>query len=70
MRGTWGVLPLAACQVHPLARAQVHGDAVVRHPLLRSAGRRLLGRLKPVWGRMDALMQDVRCMVGFFGNLQ
>ena len=51
-------------------QSQVHGDAVAERPLLRDAARRLLGRLKPVWGRLDGLLQDVRCMVGYFGNLQ
>jgi len=50
--------------------AQVHGDAMVQTPVLRRIGQRLLTRLKPVWGRLDALMQDTRCMVAYFGNLQ
>ncbi|KAF5840981.1 quinon protein alcohol dehydrogenase-like superfamily [Dunaliella salina] len=58
------------CQALLQLVLQVHGDAIVKQPLLRSTAQRLLGHLKPVWGRLDTLMQDVRCMVGYFGNLQ
>ena len=39
-------------------------------PALTTEARRLLTTLKPAWGRVEALMQEVRCDVQYFGNLQ
>lgn len=54
----------------PTQTPQVHGDLLSDRPELKSVGRRLLAKLRPVWGRLDGSLQDVRSMVAFFGNLQ
>lgn len=50
--------------------AQVHGDAIVEQPLLRAVAARLYRRLAPTWCRLDGLLSELRCAVGFFSNLQ
>ena len=40
------------------------------HPSLVAGARRLQSALKPAWVRVEALMQEVRCDVQYFGNLQ
>lgn len=52
------------------AALRVHGDAIVAHPRLKEAAVRVEKRLQATWTRLDGLLQNVRCMVGFFGNLQ
>jgi hypothetical protein len=48
----------------------VHGEAITRHVQLAEAAARIQERLKVTWARVDGLMQNVRCMVSYFGNLQ
>jgi hypothetical protein len=58
------------CQAVLQAALAVHGEAIVEQPLLRDAALRLKAQLRGAWGRLDTLLQGVRCMVEFFGNLQ
>jgi U3 small nucleolar RNA-associated protein 21 len=58
------------CQAVLQAALAVHGEAVMEQPLLRGAAQRLKTRLRGDWQRLDELLQGVRCMVDFFGNLQ
>jgi hypothetical protein len=48
----------------------VHGDSVAQHPPLRERAVRIEKKLRVAWTRLDDLMQGVRCMVGFFSNMQ
>ena len=48
----------------------MHGDTIMLHPELVAEARRLQAALRPAWGRVEGLLQDVRCMVQYFGNLQ
>ena len=52
------------------AALRVHGDAVMAHEPLRERARRVEKRLQASWGRIEDLIQTVRCMIGFFGDLQ
>ena len=52
------------------AALRVHGDSVLRHAALRERGTRIEQKLQATWSRLDDLMQGVRCMVGFFSNMQ
>lgn len=52
------------------AALRVHGDAIVAHAPLKERAVRVEKRLQATWSRLDGLLQNVRCMVGFFGNLQ
>jgi hypothetical protein len=49
---------------------QVHGDAIMERPPLKAVAQRLHTKLRPVWSRLDDLLQECRCMVSFFGHLQ
>jgi hypothetical protein len=49
---------------------QVHGDTIMAHLQLVEQARSLQTALKPAWQRLEGVMQDVRCMVQYFGNLQ
>lgn len=49
---------------------QVHGDVIAEHAELAECAQRTQQRLAATWRRLDGLMQSVRCMVGFLGNLQ
>jgi U3 small nucleolar RNA-associated protein 21 len=49
---------------------QVHGDSIMQHAELLAPARQLQAALKPAWQRVDGLMQGVRCMLSYFGNLQ
>ncbi len=46
------------------------GDAIAARPALAARASRLRGLVAGGWARLDGLLQHVRCMVGFFGNLQ
>lgn len=48
----------------------VHGDVIAAHPELAERAQRTQQRLAATWRRLDGLLQSVRCMVGFLGNLQ
>jgi hypothetical protein len=49
---------------------QVHGDTIAEHEELAERAQRAQQRLAATWRRLDGLMQSVRCMVGFLGNLR
>jgi hypothetical protein len=49
---------------------QVHGDTIMAQPELVAEARRLQVALQPAWLRVEGLLQAVRCMVQYFGNLQ
>ncbi|GIL87705.1 hypothetical protein Vretifemale_15746 [Volvox reticuliferus] len=46
------------------------GDVLSARPELGPRLQRLRGLVATSWRRLDSLMQHVRCMVGFLGNLQ
>ncbi len=48
---------------------QVHGSTLMQDQHLHAKCKKLLQVLKGTWGQLDGLMQKVRCMVGFVGNL-
>lgn len=48
----------------------VHGDVIAAHAELAERAQRTQQRLAASWRRLDGLLQSVRCMVGFLGNLQ
>lgn len=48
---------------------QVHGSTLMQDQHLHAKCKQLLQVLKGTWGQLDGLMQKVRCMVGFVGNL-
>ena len=48
---------------------QVHGSTLMQDQHLHAKCERLLQVLKGTWVGLDGLMQKVRCMVGFVGNL-
>lgn len=52
------------------AALRVHGDAIVAHAPLKERAARVEKRLQATWTRLDGLLQNVRCMVSFFGDLQ
>ena len=52
------------------AALRVHGDAIAAHAPLRERAARVERRLQATWSRLDGLLQNVRCMVSYFGNLQ
>ncbi|KAJ9507489.1 hypothetical protein QJQ45_006484 [Haematococcus lacustris] len=58
------------CQALLQLVLQVHGEAISERPSLQRVAQQLLSQLKPVWRRLDNLMQNCRCMVSYFGNLQ
>ncbi|GAX75096.1 hypothetical protein CEUSTIGMA_g2540.t1 [Chlamydomonas eustigma] len=58
------------CQALLQLILQIHGDSIMSHPQLVVIAQSLLKSLKPAWGKVEGLIQDVRCMVQFFGNLQ
>ncbi|KAL6759017.1 WD40 repeat-like protein [Haematococcus lacustris] len=58
------------CQALLQLVLQVHGEAISERPSLQRVAQQLLNQLKPVWRRLDNLMQNCRCMVSYFGNLQ
>ncbi|GLC36521.1 hypothetical protein PLESTM_000455900 [Pleodorina starrii] len=47
-----------------------HGDVISARPQLAVRAETLRGLVAATWRRLDGLLQHVRCMVGFFGNLQ
>ena len=49
---------------------QVHGETIAGHAGLAEVASLAQERLGAAWRRLDGLMQSVRCMVGFLGNLQ
>jgi hypothetical protein len=49
---------------------QVHGDTIMSHAALLEVAQALRSALRPAWKRVDGMLQDVRCMVSYFGNLQ
>jgi U3 small nucleolar RNA-associated protein 21 len=49
---------------------QLHGDSIIQSASLRQRAESIRGQLRATWSRVDGLLQNVRCMVGFFGNLQ
>lgn len=57
----------AALTQHILA---LHGEEVLAQPRLQAAAARLRTRMASSWGRMSDLLQSVRCMVEFYGNIQ
>lgn len=50
--------------------AQVHGETIMQHAELLEAAEKLQAALKPAWQRVEGLLQGVRCMVQYLGNLQ
>ena len=73
-RGNVNSLPTMASHVctQALLRAalRVHGESVSMHAPLRERAARIEAKLRATWTRLDDLMQGVRCMVGFFSNMQ
>ena len=51
---------------------RVHGSVISeeRSGALKAQAAELARLLRSNWGRLDALLQGVRCMVDLFGNLQ
>jgi hypothetical protein len=49
---------------------KVHADIIMARPDLRIKAADVERRLSATWRRLDDLLQGVRCMVDFFGNLQ
>ncbi|PNH10160.1 WD repeat domain-containing protein [Tetrabaena socialis] len=47
-----------------------HGDTIVARPQLADRAARLRDVVASGWRRVDTLLQHVRCVVGFLGNLQ
>lgn len=52
------------------AALRVHGESVARYAPLRERAARIERKLQATWTRLDDLMQGVRCMIGFFSNMQ
>eukprot|EP00850_Spirogloea_muscicola_P011774 SM000074S21684 [mRNA] locus=s74:433316:440174:+ [translate_table: standard] len=48
---------------------KIHGEAISACDILREKAKALLDRQAAAWQRLDALFQDVRCMVGFLSNM-
>ena len=48
---------------------QVHGSTLMQDQHLHAKCEQLCQVLKGTWGQLDGLMQKVRCIVGFVGNL-
>lgn len=46
----------------------IHGEFVAARPELKAKAAALKRELGTTWGRLDGLLQDVRCMVGFFAG--
>ena len=64
------LLPLPLLQALLKVSLQVHGDTIAEHEELAERAQRAQQRLAATWRRLDGLMQSVRCMVGFLGNLR
>lgn len=47
---------------------QVHGSCLLQHQALRDLALKLQAAVRSSWGRLDSLLQQVRCMVNYFGN--
>ncbi|MEW5318032.1 MAG: hypothetical protein WDW38_009286 [Sanguina aurantia] len=58
------------CQALLQLTLQVHGDSITAHASLRDPAAVLLNQLRSTWRRLDPLLQHVRCMVAYFGQLQ
>eukprot|EP00850_Spirogloea_muscicola_P016625 SM000136S00171 [mRNA] locus=s136:118153:124283:- [translate_table: standard] len=48
---------------------KIHGEAISACDVLQEKAKALLERQAAAWQRLDALFQDVRCMVGFLSNM-
>ncbi|KAF8055387.1 WDR36 [Scenedesmus sp. PABB004] len=48
----------------------VHAEALTRHAPLLDAATRLGRKLRATWLRLEGLLQSVRCMADFVGNVQ
>jgi U3 small nucleolar RNA-associated protein 21 len=46
----------------------VHGGAIASRESLRVRAERVRGAARQAWEGLDALMQEVRCALGFFGG--
>lgn len=49
---------------------KVHGDTVMENSELRAKAKRIEEAVRQSWSRMDDLLQNVRCAVGFLAKLQ
>ncbi|EFJ49064.1 hypothetical protein VOLCADRAFT_59899 [Volvox carteri f. nagariensis] len=58
------------CQALLSVVLAVHGDVISSRPVLTARAVKLRNLVADSWKRLDSLFQHVRCMVGFFGNLQ
>lgn len=45
--------------------AQIHGESISQNILLRDKARTLLALQASVWMKVDELLQNVKCIVGF-----
>ncbi|KAK9819682.1 hypothetical protein WJX72_001066 [[Myrmecia] bisecta] len=48
---------------------QIHADTIMAQQPLRQRAEQLEAKLKATWTRVEDLLQNVRCMTSFFGNL-
>ena len=52
----------------PSASLRVHGAAIQSRESLRMRADRVRDAARKTWEGLDALMQEVRCALGFFGG--
>ncbi len=49
---------------------QIHGEAVMEHEELRRRASQIEQHLRESWNRIEALVEQTRCMVGLLSNQQ
>ena len=49
---------------------QIHGEAVMEHEQLRRRASLIEQHLRKSWNRIEALVEQTRCMVGHLSNQQ
>lgn len=49
---------------------QIHGEAVMEHEELRRRASQIEQHLRKSWNRIEALVEQTRCMVGLLSNQQ
>lgn len=60
------------CNVQAFLRAvlQIHGEAMMQHEQLWRRAARIEQHLRRSWARIEALVEQTRCMVGLLNNQQ
>lgn len=63
-----------SCAMRPQAflRAvlQIHGEAILEHEQLQQRAAQIEQHLRKSWSRIEALVEQTRCMVGLLNNQQ